>query len=102
MKIKKRVRLQQNSHFSLKREKDGRGDSGAMLCSINPKTQKQIGSLGTIIVGCCVQCGSFFARSYANQDWWKTSPVIKILEVSKNNSWVKIETKTSIYEIRSF
>ena len=88
--------------YSLKRERDGRGDSGPMFRSIDPSTGKKKGEEGEIHMGCAIQCGTFFARSYSAQDWWLTTPVTEILEISDDGNTVKFKTGNSIYIARAF
>jgi hypothetical protein len=77
--------------YQLIRDRDGAGDGGGMLVAIDPKTGLEVtGEKGYIRVGYCVMCGSTYARTYQQQDWWRTTPVKKILEVGDN--FVKFET----------
>lgn len=87
--------------YSLIRERDGVGESGQMLKSINPKTGKQEGENGEVILGCALQCGSFYARTYQVQDWWLTTPVTEILEQAEDGAWVKVKTGNSVYMVKS-
>lgn len=92
----KKIKLK-GSRFHLSRESDGEGDSGHLLVSINPDTMDSYQN--EIRVGCCVQCGSLYARSMQWQDYWMTTPVTEILEVTTNT--VKFKTKNSIYIVES-
>jgi len=85
--------------YSLRRESDGRGDSGMMLNAICPKEFKAVDK-GVIKVGYAVQCGSPFARTMDNQDWWCTTPVSKILSVNDDKTEVRFKTGNSIYICR--
>lgn len=95
--------------YSLSRIGDRAGDSGRMFRAIGPKG-KQVGKDGLIKVGCAVQCGTYFARSYENQDWWMTTPVTKILSVKTISGdlpsikvmIVKFKTKNSTYIAKGF
>jgi hypothetical protein len=49
------------------------------------------------IEGCSMRVGSINARSYANQDWWLTTPVTKILE--ETDKYVLFETENSTYKL---
>ena len=89
-------------HFSIVRSRDGAGDSGPKLRSINPNTLKSRGKNGQIFVGCCIECGSIIARSYQNQDFWLTTPVLEILDVNPEKTQATIKTKNSTYLVRSF
>lgn len=46
-------------------------------------------------VGCSMRVGSITARSYSDRDWWMTTPVLEILEETKDR--VKFRTKNSTY-----
>jgi hypothetical protein len=61
-----------------------------------------IGENGEIHVGCSIQCGNFYARSYSGQDWWLTTDVTEILETNEDNSYVKFKTGNSVYIAKSF
>ena len=81
--------------FGLQRVGDGQGDSGRLLKSIDPKTLSVVGVNGEIRLGCCVQCGSDYARSMQYQDFWLTTPVIKIGKIRNNR--VEFQTNNSTY-----
>jgi len=97
----KKVKVR-GGRYSLIRNRDGSGDSGMMLISIDPETGKQKGENGEVHLGCCIQCGSPFARSMQWQDWWLTTPVKKILRKTKNSSIIEIETANSTYTVKGF
>jgi hypothetical protein len=86
--------------YSLRRVRDGMGDSGHMLRALDPKTAEQVGENGDIAIGCAVQCGSIYARSYQHQDWWLTTPITEILEISDDKDYVKFKTGNSLYELK--
>lgn len=95
-------------HKSIRRDRDGEGDSGTMFNCIDPKTGKTV-VYDEIRVGHIVQCGASYGRSYSAQDWWMTTPVTEILGVSeesrKNGSKVqviKFRTGNSLYTVRSY
>jgi len=96
------IRLSGGGRYSLTRVRDGAGDSGGMLRSINPATAKQHGENGEVTVGCRLRCGSVYARTMQDQDWWLTTPVTAILEKADDNSWVKVRTLNSDYLVKSF
>jgi hypothetical protein len=48
------------------------------------------------VVGYAIKVGSPFSRTYAGQDYWRTSYITKILEETED--YVKFETLNSIYE----
>ena len=81
---------------------DRSGDSGPLLISISFPDCKRSGEMGEIKVGCCIECGSINARSYAAQDFWITTPVTKIISVNEDLTEVIFETKNSTYKARSF
>lgn len=49
------------------------------------------------IVGCSLLVGSITARSYSGQDYWMTTPVVEILEKTKN--YCIFRTNNSIYKL---
>lgn len=95
--------------FSLYRERDGAGDSGAMLQPNKWPTKypatwdgfRNTGKNGQIIVGAAVRCGTFGARTMQYQDFWQTTPVTAILEVNADKTEVKFKTGNSIYIVKS-
>jgi hypothetical protein len=95
------IRLSGGGRYSLSRTRDGAGDSGMMLESIDPTTAKRHGENGEVTVGCCLRCGSMYARTMQDQDWWLTTPVTAILEKADDNSWVKVRTRSSDYLVKS-
>jgi len=83
------------------RDELGRGDSGPRLHPVND-TGVMEGGHGQIVVGLGVKCGSINGRSYANQDWWQTSPVAEILEIADDKSMVKFKTESgSVYTAKT-
>lgn len=97
--------------YSLRRERDGAGDSGPMLetykCFKNDygfwepfrnedgSLEKRTGEKPQI--GDCVRVGSYIARTFAMQDYWTTTPVEEILETTEDS--VKFRTTNSIYTL---
>jgi len=82
-----------------------KGDSGPMsnALQVDPLTKKLTGftkSNSEPELGCCMQVGSYYSRSYSRQDWWMTTPVTEI--VSRIESEGKIEvvfkTRNSTYK----
>ena len=74
-------------------------DGGAMCDAIawnEDGTYKEIAGHEPII-GCSMMVGSFRARSFANQDWWLTTPVTKIVE--KTEKYCLFETENSTYKL---
>lgn len=70
-----------SGRFSLRRIKDAMGDSGGMLISVDPETANLYGENGEIHAGYRIMCGSVYARSYQNQDWWMCTEIVEIKEV---------------------
>lgn len=83
---------------TLRRTRDGAGDSGARVEAISwneDGTFKEVvGNRPTI--GCSLLVGSVTARSYSGQDYWLTTPVTEILE--EREGYVKFSTGNSEYE----
>lgn len=103
--VLKKVKLN-GTRFSLKRNGDNIGDSGAILLSYKVPTKAgmsaedlQAGVNGEVRVGCRILCGSNYARSYQYQDYWLTTAVVKILAVNKNKTKVKFATLNSVYTV---
>lgn len=100
--------------FSITRERDGAGDSGMLFRSLKwpeDTTKKctiddleRVGETGEIIVGCCMYCGSHYARTMQTQDWWLTTEVTEILETGEDErgSWARVKTGNSIYLAKGF
>lgn len=81
---------------TLRRVSDGAGDAGARSEIIlyeggKLKERKQ----GRPTVGWCILVGSVTARTYANQDYWLTTPVTEILE--DTGDMVRFRTQNSEY-----
>jgi len=83
--------------YSLRRERDGAGDSGLVSDALwlkDDKLQKEHNARPR--VGVAIQVGSPFARTMQWQDWWQTSLCTEILIDEEN--YVKFKTGNSIYE----
>jgi hypothetical protein len=96
-------------HYSLRRIRDGAGDSGPMFLAVNNKESLKQKTLvyykipGTIKVGSSVRCGTPFTRSHQEQDYWHTTQVKQILTVNKDRTEVKFKTMNgSTYIAKSF
>lgn len=93
------------ARYSLSRE-DGRGgDSGSMSEILDWESYTPIPGETYPRVGCGVRVGSPYARSYASQDWWQTTPITEILEESMDgdgNRTVRFKTRNSIYVWKEF
>lgn len=87
--------------YRLARDRDGAGDAGFSLVSLDPITGERVGEHGELHLGARIQCGSHYARSYTYQDWWMTTAITEFLEVSEDNSYVKFKTGNSVYELWS-
>jgi hypothetical protein len=83
---------------SLRRITDGAGDSGARSEAIQWNEDGSFDMIvdGRPVVGCSMLVGSGTARSYSQQDYWMTTKVTEILEVTED--YVKFKTGNSIYE----
>lgn len=83
---------------TLRRIKDGAGDSGSRSEAIkwkeDGKFDKVVSNRPTI--GCSMLVGSVTARSYSNKDYWLTTEVTEIIE--ERDDYVKFKTGNSIYE----
>jgi len=52
-------------------------------------------------IGCCMQVGTPFSRTFSNQDWWMTTPVTEIVYREVNDDdivTVVFKTKNSTYK----
>lgn len=85
-------------HYTLRRLTDGAGDSGGESLALwlnEGEVQRQPNARPR--VGVKIRVGSCFARTYANQDWWLTSFITRIVEDSPNR--IVFETESgSTYE----
>jgi hypothetical protein len=82
-----------------------KGDSGRMSLALwvdeNKEIQKEHNAIPR--VGVVMRVGSIYARSFAHQDWWQTTPIEEILEEFKDDKGhlhVKFRTKNSYYHWR--
>ena len=85
----------------LRRVSDGKGDSGSAVfaISLNKETGKlEYNQTDRPIVGALLQVGSVTARSYSDQDWWRTTFVEEILEEDLEKGYWKFKTENSEYE----
>lgn len=101
--------------YSLKRTRDGAGDSGPMSDAYTPIYDADTGKLVNYTtehnseprVGVVMRVGSMFARSYSAQDWWQTTLITEILErrvdpKDPESVYVRFKTGNSEYEWQSF
>ena len=95
-------------HYSLKRTRDGAGDSGPMSDALIPTFDQDTGKVVHLEqihnarpqIGAAMRVGTMFARSYSTQDWWQTTVITKILEDTED--YVRFKTGNSEYEWRTF
>lgn len=86
--------------YSLRRTRDGAGDSGQMSVAIIPPTHE--GEKPVFLhnarpqVGAIMRVGSHYPRSFSSQDWWQTTLITEILEDTPKK--VVFKTGNSIYE----
>lgn len=85
--------LTKYSRFSISREGDEAGDSGPLLESIDPDTLEV--THGVVKVGCRIRCGSRYARSYHQQDWWMTTKVTEIFDIQEGEFSSSCKFKTA-------
>ena len=87
--------------FSLKRLRDGKGDSGpvsTLFWEEAGEVKQEFG--GTPRVGVQIQVGSLTARTMSFQDFWQTTYITEILE--ETETYVKFKTENSVYEWKHF
>ena len=98
--------------FSLRRERDGAGDSGNMSLAIHlnagPGDEHIYEHGARPQVGAVMRVGSLSARTFSAQDWWQTTPITEILEEwSEDNDsntidCVRFKTGNSTYVWKHF
>lgn len=88
--------------FHLLRLKDKQQEHGAASEAIQ---WKEDGTFDKVVahiptVGCSMLVGSVTARTYSDQDYWLTTPVVEILEEINNDAvhYVRFRTENSEYE----
>lgn len=86
----------------LRRERDGAGDSGAMIQLLRLGADGQIETkfpktIEDIEPGWAVRVGSIGARTYSSQDYWITTPITEILESTEDS--VRFKTGNSVYSL---
>lgn len=75
---------------------EGRGDSGPMsVCYLQDSIGEWRRDKERPVLGGMMVVGSYYARSFQHQDWWKTSEITEILEDTPNR--VRFKTKNSEY-----
>lgn len=91
--------------YSLRRTRDGAGDSGLMSRAfwIDPNAEGGVASEDNAIprVGVSMRVGCHFGRSYSAQDWWQTTLITEILEDvthEDGSRYIRFKTGNSEYE----
>jgi phosphosulfolactate phosphohydrolase-like enzyme len=101
--------------YTLRRTRDGAGDSGQMSLAIIPTIDMDTNKATDIEyvndaeprIGVVMRVGSHYARTFSHQDWWQTTLITEILEErtdpeDANYLYVRFKTGNSEYEwIRS-
>lgn len=94
--------------YTLRRTRDGAGDSGLMSDLVIPTfdqdtgkvTAKEIKHNARPEVGGAMVVGSPYARSFTAQDWWQTTIITEILEErfeDDGTEYVRFKTGNSEY-----
>lgn len=91
--------------YSLRRTRDGAGDSGLMSLAIRPNAgpgDEHVYEHGARpSVGVVMRVGSISGRTYAAQDYWQTTRITEILEErteEDGTEYVRFKTGNSEYE----
>lgn len=95
--------------YSLRRTRDGAGDSGQMSLAMIPTFEQDTGKVMDIEyidnarpqIGASMRVGSSYARSFSAQDWWQTTLITEILEEridEDGTEYVRFKTSNSEYE----
>lgn len=96
-----RIELGKAHHYSLERERDGVGDSGMWLEAFDWDNQTAEHEQGVLEIGKGCRCGSHYARTMQQQDWWLTTPIAEFLEISEDQTEIKFRTENgSVYTVR--
>jgi accessory colonization factor AcfC len=68
--------------YSLRRTRDGAGDSGPMSSAVfyNENGQPERTENARPFVGAVMIVGTYMARSFSAQDYWQTTPVTEIIK----------------------
>jgi hypothetical protein len=99
--------------YSLRRTRDGAGDSGGMSLAQIPTYDQDTGEIVDIEyihearpqIGASMRVGSISGRSFVAQDWWQTTLITEILEErteEDGTEYVRFKTGNSEYEWRAF
>lgn len=85
--------------YSLRRIRDGEGDSGGMSAILWQEDDDiKYEHNAKPRIGVAIRVGSNIARTMQYQDWWQTSYITEIIEDSED--YVKFKTGNSVYEWR--
>lgn len=82
--------------YSLRRTRDGAGDSGPMSTIIG--TKARVEQCARPKVGYCVMVGSIIGRTFAAQDYWLTTPVTEITLDTPNEVHFKTGNSEYVWE----
>ena len=99
--------------YSLRRTRDGSGDSGGMSLAQIPTFDQETGKMLDVEqihnarpqLGASMRVGSIYGRTYAAQDWWQTTLITEILEErteEDGTEYVRFKTSNSEYEWKGF
>ena len=101
--------------YSLRRTRDGAGDSGPMSDAFFPVYDQDTAKVVEVTtehnsepkIGASLRVGSPYGRTYAAQDWWQTTLITEILEErtdpeDPNFLYVRFKTGNSEYEWTRF
>lgn len=94
--------------YSLRRTRDGAGDSGGMSLAIIPTYDMDTNKVSNIEykdnarpeIGAAMRVGSTYARTFGT-DWWQTTVITAILEErveEDGTEYVRFKTGNSEYE----
>jgi hypothetical protein len=80
---------------------DHAGDSGPMSNAVwlDENDQAQSDPDARPRVGAAIQVGSFYARSFQRQDWWRTSIITEILEDEEDKVIFKTRNSKYLWQI---
>lgn len=99
--------------YSLRRTRDGAGDSGGMSLAQIPTYDQDTGEMVDVEqidnarpqLGASMRVGSIYARTFEAQDWWQTTLITEILEErteEDGTEYVRFKTGNSEYEWKVF
>jgi hypothetical protein len=91
--------------YSLRRTRDGAGDSGLMSMALwedeNSESSVAMEDNAKPRVGVVMRVGSHYGRTYSSQDWWQTTYITEILEErteEDGTEYIRFKTGNSEYE----